>query len=384
MPRSQPDASLSIATLSADAGAAIGRARPARVVWVEDMDGWLVIDRALAVEVLRDPDTFTVDDPRFTTAQVVGPSMLSLDGPEHRRHRSPFVAPYKRAALAPLEDWLTDEARRLVDGMAPAGSAELRTALAAPLATATIHRSLGFVDTDPTTMLAWYRAIAAGVADLSAGLPAQPAAAAAMTELRAAVARTVAGDPTSMLARLATTELSADELAQNAAVVLFGAIETAEGMTATALWHLLTHPDQLDLVRRDRTLVAAAVEESLRVEPAAAAVDRYTTRAVQLGGASVDERDLVRVSLTGANRDPAVFDRPDEFDLTRRDSRLHLAFASGPHLCIGLLLARMETAAAIEAVLDLLPGITVDAATSTPPSGFIFRKPGRVNAHWGG
>src|SRR5205085_5371913 len=134
--------------------------------------------------------------------------------------------------------------------------------------------------------------------------------------------------------------LRPDELVSNAAVLLFGGIETTEGMIANALLHLLTNTEQLELVQSDRSLLANAVEESLRLEPAAAVVDRYATRDVQLGGVAIARGDLVRVSVAAANRDPSVFTDPDRFDLGRTHPRRHLAFAHGPHVCLGIHLAR--------------------------------------------
>src|SRR3954453_908450 len=69
------------------------------VSWLPALDGWLVTRRDLAMQVMRDPKAFTVDDPRFSTGQVVGPSMLTLDGAEHRRHREPFAGPFRHAAV---------------------------------------------------------------------------------------------------------------------------------------------------------------------------------------------------------------------------------------------------------------------------------------------
>src|SRR3954449_8254238 len=69
------------------------------VSWLPALDGWLVTRRDLALHVMRDAETFTVDDPRFSTGQVVGPSMLTLDGEEHRRHRDPFAGPFRLAAV---------------------------------------------------------------------------------------------------------------------------------------------------------------------------------------------------------------------------------------------------------------------------------------------
>ncbi len=346
------------------------------------IDGWLVLGYEAAIEVMRDGDTFTVDDPRFTTGRVVGPSMLSLDGAEHQRHRSPFVEPFRPASIGPLVDWVAVEARRLVGELVPAGRADLRSGLAAPLAVATIHRSLG-IEAEPATMLGWYREIVAAVTALSAGEPDEGGAAGAMAELRAAVAETVDADPDSLLARVARQgTLAADEVARNAAIVMFGGIETGEGMTANALLHLLDHPDQLARVAADRALISGAIDESLRLEPAASVVDRYTTADVAVGDASIRAGDLVRVSLAAANRDPDVFADPDRFDVVRPNARLHLAFAVGPHTCLGSHLARAETAAAIGAVLDLLPGVSLDPDRTDPPRGLVFRKPARLGARW--
>jgi cytochrome P450 len=110
-------------------------------------------------------------------------------------------------------------------------------------------------------------------------------------------------------------------------------------------------------------------------------VDRYATIDTELGGAAIGRGDLVIVSLTAANRDPATFADPDVFDLTRPNSRSHLAFAQGPHACIGVHLARLETQSALEAVLDEWPALRIDP-TSTAPSGVIFRKPKTLPVRW--
>ena len=176
--------------------------------------------------------------------------------------------------------------------------------------------------------------------------------------------------------------LDRDEVASNAAVLLFGGIETTEGMIANAVLHLLSDPVALAAVRADGSC-AAAVEESLRLEPAAAVVDRYTTRDVELGGARIGERELVVVSIAAANRDPAVFADPDRFDLRRENAKLHLAFAHGPHVCIGMHLARLEAHTAVSRVLERLPGLRLDPAFAVPaPRGLVFRKPPELRVRW--
>ena len=177
--------------------------------------------------------------------------------------------------------------------------------------------------------------------------------------------------------------LSVAEVVSNAAVLMFGGIETTEGMIANACWHLVTCPDQLALVRADPSLLPNAVEESLRLEPAAAVVDRYATRDLEFGGAAVRRGDLVVASLAGANRDPVEFSDPDVFDIRRPNARRHVAFAHGPHVCIGLNVARIETQVALRALLDRLPGLRCDPDHPDRPYGLVFRKPPTLHVRWG-
>jgi cytochrome P450 len=153
-------------------------------------------------------------------------------------------------------------------------------------------------------------------------------------------------------------------------------------MIANAILHLLEHPDQLALVRHGPELVDAAIEESLRFEPAAAVVDRYATRDVELGGSSIRRADLVRVSLAAANRDPVVFAEPDRFDIQRSGPRRHLAFAQGPHVCLGIHLARLEARLGIALLLERLPALRLDPGRSSPVRGLVFRKPPALNVVW--
>jgi cytochrome P450 len=343
------------------------------VAWLSELNGWLVTRYDLALRVMRDAATFTVDDPRFSTARVVGPSMLSLDAAEHTRHRAPFSRHFRPREIEDRFDgFVRAECSRLVDGFAAAGHAELRRALAGPLSVAVVADALGLDDTDTAQVLAWYDAIVSTVDDISAGRSPDSRGSAAFGELRSHIEGSVGRR--SLLTEAASV-LDLPEVVSNAAVLMFGGIETTEGMIANLLLHLLRNPAHLD-----RVLIPEAIEESLRLEPAAAVVDRYATRDVSLAGASIARGDLVTVSLTAANRDPAVFPDPDVFDPRRPNLRKQLAFAHGPHFCLGADLARLETRIAVETVLDRLPGIVL--AEPAAPSGLVFRKPAAVHARW--
>ena len=399
-------AAVTVADLDGDPHVLLRRLREREPVsWLPALGGWLVTRHDLALRVMRDSKTFTVDDPRFSTARVVGPSMLSLDGAAHRRHRDPFTQAFRGAdASASLESFAVATAGRLVAGIRPDGRAELRRSLAGPLAVAVVAEVLGLTETDPGVILSWYDAIVSAVTALSADSGRGDAAVVsdsssagrqAFGALRASIEAAI-GRPgaSSLLAaaagtgrlstggRLGTGGLSTDEVVSNAAVLMFGGIETTEGMICNAILHLLSHPEQLSLVVTERSLLPGAVEESLRLEPSAAVVDRYATADVLLAAARIRRGDLVIVSIAGANRDPAVFPDPDRFGIRRANARQNLGFARGPHFCPGAQLARVETRAAIDAVTDQLPGLRLDQARPSAPRGLVFRKPPALHVRW--
>ena len=160
-----PAGLVALADLEADPHPALARLRAAAPVsWVPALGAWLVTGYDLAVEVLRDARTFTVDDPRFSTAKVVGPSMLSLDGAQHARHRGPFNRVFRRDEVhARLASFTWTETGRLVSVIEPRGAAELRRAVAGPLAVAVMAEALGLGRADPVQVLAWYDGIVAAV-----------------------------------------------------------------------------------------------------------------------------------------------------------------------------------------------------------------------------
>jgi cytochrome P450 len=379
-------AAVTLDELDRDPHPALARLRAAEPVsWVPSLEGWLVTRHDLVLSAMRDARTFTVDDPRFSTAQVVGPSMLSLDGAEHDRHRAPFVGPFRAAEVAGRFAQSTeDEANRLIDALAPAGAAELRRAFAGPMATAIVTQALGLGHDEVADVLAWYDAIVASVTSITAGTGATAAGEEAFTGLSDRLRSVIlGGDQSSLLAAAAADgSLSADQVISNAAVLLFGGIETTEGMIATAALYLLAAPGRAEAARTEPAALNAAIDESLRLEPAAAVVDRYATTDATLGDAAIARGDLVRLSITAANRDPAVFADPDAFDPGRPNLRRHVAFAQGPHVCVGVHLARLEARDALRALLSRLPGLRLDPERPAEVRGLVFRKPPRLDVVW--
>ncbi|MFZ0091116.1 MAG: hypothetical protein WAL63_16530, partial [Solirubrobacteraceae bacterium] len=265
-------ASLTLAQLDRDPHPALARLREREPVsWLPSLGGWLVTRHDLVLAAMRDAEAFTVDDPRFSTAQVVGPSMLSLDGEAHARHRAPFVGPFRATAVAGRFAELTAaRAKRLVSeisgspGRAGPGRAELRRAFAGPMAAAIVTRALGLGSDEVAELLAWYDAIVASVTEITAGHGATPAGGEAFDALSARLRSVIdGGDPESLLAAAAGGgTLSTDEIVSNAAVLLFGGIETTEGMIANAALHILQEPERVTAARAGPEALDAALDES--------------------------------------------------------------------------------------------------------------------------
>jgi cytochrome P450 len=314
--------------------------------------------------------------------------MLTRDGAEHRRHREPFVVPFRRGAVhARFAQVVAGETERLIDAMAPAGEAELRRALAGPLAVAVVTHALGIQDADAAAVLGWYDRIVAAVTDITAGRPLDGGGRDAYAALSDAIGPALDREPAASLLAAAAAAgkpggLERERVISNAAVLLFGGIETTEGMIANAVWHLLSHPRELARVQASPDRLTNAIEESLRLEPAAAIVDRYATADVEIGGAAIACGELVRVSIAAANRDPEEFAAPNRFDVGRANARKHLAFAHGPHACIAMHLARLEAHTAVQRLLARLPDLHLDPDRPTAPRGLVFRKPPELHVLW--
>ena len=356
------------------------------VVWVPVLSGWVVTTRDENLAAMRDDAGLTVDDPRFTTGQITGPSMLSTDGPEHARHRAPFARPFRLDAIRErFTAAAVQEVERLIDAFAADGEAELRTQLAGPLAARMMILALGLDIAAEDDIRGWYARIVEAVQQMSAGADVPQGGRDAYAAFADAVrvALDSAEDGSSLLAAALgdASMLTRDELTSNAAVLLFGGIETTEGMIANLLHHLLTTGSFAE-VAADPTLLDGAIEESLRMEPAAAVLDRYATADLELAGITIPRGDLVILSMASANRDEAVFSIPDRFDPRRANAKLHTTFATGPHVCLGMHLARLEAREVIIGLAQRLPTLQADPARPSQPFGLVFRKPPTVWATW--
>ncbi len=157
-------------------------------------------------------------------------------------------------------------------------------------------------------------------------------------------------------------------------------IDTTWSAIGAGLWHLATHPEDQARLRAEPELLPTAVEEMLRFySPVTMA--REVVADVEFAGCPMHAGDKVLLTFPAGNRDPAIFDDPDEFQIDRAQNR-HFAFGAGIHRCLGSNLARMELRVAMEAFLARIPTFTIDDADDAHWSGGQVRGPRHVALRW--
>ncbi len=357
------------------------------VSWVPALGGWLVTSHVLARDVLAPRSPFTVwAEPNLVRASL-GVMMLTSDPPEHDRQRLPFEEPFQlRSVRERFERPVASRAAALLDELAPRRSCELFHDFAAPFAIGVAGDILGLSLDDVPRIQGFYEAFADAMVYDGDPEP-QRRADAARDELDAILLGELArvreqpdGSITSAVANEPALALGDEAVVAQLRVILFGAIETVESMVLNAVLLLLSHPQQLEVVRAEPDRLPSAVEEAMRLIPPVAFIERWTSAPTVLGGVALEQGEFVGVSTVAANRDPAVFEDPLRFDVRRPNVRHQLAFSFGVHHCLGFNMARLQGAVAVKALLDRLPGLELTDAPE--PHGFAFRRPPQLRLRW--
>jgi cytochrome P450 len=328
--------------------------------------------------VLTDADSFSSSIYQQVMGPVMGRTLLEQEGAEHRASRA-LVSPSFRAKL--LERWRSElvevVVHELIDRFAPRGRADLVREFTFAFPVQVIARLMGLPREDYVRFQQLSIELLSVVYDWDTGIAASVALKEYFGEILAERRREPQDDLISTLAQseLDGVRLSDDEIFTFLLLILPAGVETTYRASGNLLVAMLTEPSLLDTLRADRGLLRGAIEEALRWEPPISTVVRVATRDCELGGVAIRSGTNVSVSVAAANRDPKRYPDPDRFDPTRTNIA-HLTFGAGPHVCLGMHLARMETAVAIEALLDRLPDLRLDLRAPTPSiTGVAFRSP---------
>jgi cytochrome P450 len=340
---------------------------------------------AAVQHVLKDGETFSSKGYADVMGPVMGHTILEMDEPEHHTYRGLVQQAFSRKAM---ETWEKDVVRGVVDehidAFAERGRADLVRELTFPFPVAVIARLLGLPRGDlPMFHRQAVEVISAGF-DLDRAKAASDALFAYFCRIIGQRRREPSDDVISVLAQaeLEGMRLTDDEICAFLRLLLPAGAETTYRSSSNLLVGLLTHPEQLDALRADRTLMNQAIEEGLRWEPPLLGIMRTATRDTDVEGVFVPAGSTIAVSIGSANHDERQWNNPEEFDIFRPPKQ-HLAFAWGPHMCLGLHLARMETRVVLTQLLDRLPNLRLDPDAEPPAiSGMVFRAPAAIPVIW--
>ncbi|MGH3560679.1 MAG: cytochrome P450, partial [Mycobacterium sp.] len=334
---------------------------------------------------------FRNDDGAFSTRNydktiglVIGHTILAMSGKEHHNHRSLVAKAFRGAALRRWEPTIIRPVcEQLVDEIKNDGTADLVKAMTFEFPTRITAILLGL----PMEDLDMFRRLSLDLisipVDIEAGLRAS-------VELHDyfldQVEQRRRKMTTDIIGDLVGAEIDGEKLTDDAIIsflrlLLPAGLETTYRSSGNLLYLLLTHPEQLAMVYRDRTLIPDAFEEGLRYETPLITVVRTATRDVEIGGKTIPKNAQVDLCMGSANRDASRWTDPNTFDI-RRPRQAHIAFAGGIHMCLGMHLARLETRVMLNSLFDNVTDLAFvpDDGTGEESKivGLTFRSPNKL------
>ncbi len=303
-----------------------------------------------------DPDVLNATEP---------PSMLVTDPPEHARLRRLVSRAFTPRALEGLRHQIQQTADNLLDGLDCDATCDLVANYTARIPVEVIGGMLGIPRAEISYL---YKFGEPGTRLIASAAPSWrdfQISMGALTEFEQYLAMHVerlrhrSADTSILGAVLQDGDLSDTEVLMFAALLLGAGFITTTHVFGKAVVTLVRHPDQLDRLRVDPDGWTNAVEEMLRYETAIQWGGRVATEPLDIQGQTLHAGQFILLLLGGANRDPAIFERPDEFDITRANAREHVSFGSGIHVCLGAALARMELHIGLQSLFARFPELTL-------------------------
>ena len=345
---------------------------------IEVEPGWNAFRYDDCSRILRDAKTFTSTGYDSSIGMVMGHMILGMDDPEHRGHRNLVAHAFREKSLARWEpEFIGPIVDELIDRFIAEGSADLVRQLTFEFPVRVIARLLGLPEEDFAKFQRWSVELISLGADIERGL----AASEALRDYFADVVALRRAQPQEdVISDLVTAEVGGERLTDEAIysflrLLLPAGAETTYRSSGNLLFLLLTHTDQLEAVRDDRALLPQAIEAGLRFEPPLLTIGRTTTCEVELAGVTLPAGASIAPNIGSANHDQSRWDDPEVFDIFR-PALPHIAFAHGPHMCLGMHLARLETRVLVNRVLDRLPGLVLNPGDTDPHiRGQVFRSP---------
>jgi cytochrome P450 len=344
---------------------------------LKNPENWTLFDFESVFAAFREDTVFGSEMYNATIGLVFGPTILGMHGKQHHDHRSLVAKAFRQSALTQWEPEVIDPiCDQLVDEFKDDGEADLVKAVTFEFPTRVTAALLGLPQEDLEMFRRLSLQLISITEDIEAGLTASVELGTYFQEQvnqrRSKMTEDIIGD-------LVAAEIDGEKLTDEAIIsflrlLLPAGLETTYRSSGNLLALLLTHPDQLEAVRRDRDLIPAAIEEGIRYETPLVLVARNTTRDVEMHGKTIPEGAQVNLCMGAANRDESRWADPELFDI-HRPRRAHISFAGGIHSCLGMHLARVETRAMLNSLFDRVTDLQLVPDDDTKITGMPFRSP---------
>lgn len=350
----------------------------APVYWDPFLHAWVVTRYRDVVTVLHDFSADRTPTPEYLgkiglgdlapIAQLMVKQMLFLDPPAHTRVRGLASYAFTPQRVQVLRNHIRDVVAKLIDKIAPQGRMDVITDLAEPLPYVITAEMLGVPVEDAPQLKTWSQDFAEMLGNFQHNPDHFRRARDSvdeMTKYFASAIREIKKHPREgLIQSFLTAEIDGDRFAEeeiiaNTIITMVGGQETTTNLIGNGVLTLLRHPQELERLKADLSLIPSAVEEMLRYEPPSQHTARLAPHDVELGGQQIRKRQAVIAVMAAGNRDPERFPEPDRFDIARKDNR-HLSFGWAAHFCFGAALARIEGQVSFEEMVRRLPNWSLD------------------------
>jgi cytochrome P450 len=306
-------------------------------------------------------------------------SMVDTDPPEHTRLRKLAQPGFTTRAIESWRSIIENTTDRLLDNVQNHGGMDVVSDLSVPLPGSIIPEIMGVPETDRANLLEWARDIitffaAAGESTIEIEELARKADKAAaqfsalITQLVEQRRRQPGTDMISLLIVAYQEQgFNLEELPSICIQILVAGLVTSTDLVANGVNTLLSHPDQLQKLKKNPSLINSAVEEMIRFDTSTPFFFRIAKQDLTIGGKEIVAGSVIALGLGAANHDPEKFEEPEVFDITRTPNE-HLGFGSGIHFCLGAVLARMELTICLTKLLRRLPNLGFDPDKQAIPT----------------
>jgi pimeloyl-[acyl-carrier protein] synthase len=349
------------------------------VHWDPYLHSWVVTRYSDVITVLHDFSAARTPTPEQLSAiglskltplaRVMVKQMLFLDPPSHSRIRGLAACAFTPARVAALRNRIQQLADKLLDAVALNGRMDVLADFAEPLPAIVTSELFGVSTEFALQLKTWSAKFAEMLGNFQHNpdrIPSMLDTIENLTEFfRKAVEEQKKKPCPGLVHSLVKAELEGDRLTEeeviaNCIITLVGGLETTTNLIGNGVLTLLRHPDEMQRLRSDPSLIVSAVEELLRYESPSQHTARLAPADVTLGGKNIRKRQAVIAVMGAGNRDPERFPDPNRLDLARQDNR-HLAFGWAAHFCFGAPLARLEGQVAFATLLSRFPNLTLEA-----------------------